>query len=201
MPALAPNGRVIALDLPGFGDAPRPAHPLAVEEFSASVAAALDRLGVAECVVVGHSMGSQVATRLSIDRPDLVSGLALLGPVIDPDDRTPLRAGLRLAHDVLGESVRGNWVVFCDYLRCGMRWYLAILPSMLSYRTEDDLPRIPVPIVIVRGVRDPIARTPWVAALAALAPRGRAVVVDGARHLVMHARPVMTASLITGVAP
>lgn len=198
VPALSPRGRVICVDLPGFGVAPRPAHPLTVADFALVLAAALDRLGVRNCVIVGHSMGTQVATRLALDRPDLVSALALLGPVMDPSDRGVVRAALRLGRDVLGESLRGNWVVLSDYVRCGMRWYLAILPSMLGYRIEEDLPRISVPVIVIRGVRDPIARRPWVAALAARTRWGRAVSVDGARHLVMHAQPQETAALIAG---
>ena len=198
VPALAPRGRVISVDLPGFGVAPRPSRPLSIEDFALALAASLDRMGVRDCVIVGHSMGTQVATRLALDRPDLVTAMALLGPVMDPSDRTAVKAALRLGHDVLGESIRGNWVVFYDYLRCGIRWYLAILPSMLGYRIEDDLPKISIPVIVIRGVRDPIARRPWVAALAARTRWGRAVSVDGARHLVMHAQPHETAALIAG---
>jgi pimeloyl-ACP methyl ester carboxylesterase len=72
---------------------------------------------------------------------------------------------------------------------------------MLGYRMEDDLPRISVPVIVIRGVRDPIARPPWVAALASRARCGRAVSVEGARHLVMHAQPHETADLIAGAAP
>src|SRR4051795_10355879 len=71
VPALAEEGRVIAVDLPGFGKA-RPLRPrlgLSIEEFADSVAQTLDGLGLGAAVVVGHSMGTQGAASLARPRP------------------------------------------------------------------------------------------------------------------------------------
>jgi pimeloyl-ACP methyl ester carboxylesterase len=201
IPALVEHGRVIALDLPGFGRAPRPRVPLSVEDFAEIVATTLDELGVDGCVVVGHSMGSQVATRLAVTRPELVASLALLGPVVDPADRNAAKSTILLARDTFGESPRGNWLVFTDYVKCGIPWYLSVLPSMLAYRIEDDLPLISVPITLIRGERDPIARAGWLHELSARAPQARAVQVPHARHLVMHAQPAATALEVSRIAP
>ncbi|MDQ1584064.1 MAG: hypothetical protein QOF36_2118 [Microbacteriaceae bacterium] len=200
IPQLAHYGRVVAIDLPGFGRAPRPARAYSVEDFAIVAADVIDRLHLEACVVVGHSMGTQVATRLALDRPDAVAALALLGPVMSPPDRSLARSTLRLAQDTLGETPRANWLVLNDYVRCGPRWYLSVLPSMLAYRLENDLPAIDVPVIVVRGVRDPIAGREWVAALAALGPNISAVEVPGSRHLVMHARPATTARCLAAVA-
>lgn len=189
---LAERGRTIAVDLPGFGRAPKPGRRLTVEDYADLVATFLDGRELRGVVVVGHSMGTQVATRLARSRPDLVAELVLLGPVMAPEDRAPLRAASRLALDTLRESPHSNALVLTDYLRCGLRWYLSVLPSMLDYRLEDDLPLIEAPVTIIRGERDPIARADWARAVAALAPEGRFVEVQGAPHVVMlsHAREV-----------
>ena len=62
VPALAEEGRVVAVDLPGFGKAKpiRPKLGLSIEEFADSVARAMDRLGVAGC---GRSSGTPWARR------------------------------------------------------------------------------------------------------------------------------------------
>lgn len=195
VPELATRGRVVAIDLPGFGRAreERPGHPLTVEDYADVVARLIDRRGLAPAVIVGHSMGTQIAARLARVRPDLVRRLVLLGPVVAPRDRGPVRSAIRLVLDTLRESFRANRVVLGDYLVCGPRWYLAVLPSMLRYRIEDDLPALDLPVAVVRGARDPIARDAWTRRLAALAPRGRFAVVPGAPHVVMHARPRETA--------
>ena len=200
VPALAEEGRVIAVDLPGFGKA-RPLRPrlgLSIEEFADSVVEALDQLGVGAAVVVGHSMGTQIAVALARRRPDLVRGLALLGPVMAPQDRNPLKAAALLGVDMLREDARGNVIVIGDYLLCGVRWYGATLPAMLTYETEREAERVGVPTMVIRGGRDPIARDDWVDALAERSG-GRGARVPGVAHLVMHGAPWRTAELIASL--
>jgi pimeloyl-ACP methyl ester carboxylesterase len=200
IPMASRRARVVAVDLPGFGIAPRPDRTMTVEDFARSVAEVVDRLALSGCVVVGHSMGAQVATRLALLRPDAVAALALIGPVMDPRDRNPLPASLLLARDTAGESLRSNWLVLSDYVRCGIRWYLRVLPSMLAYRIEDELPLFSGPVAVIRGAHDPIARPAWVDALAGVSTAGAAQTVPDARHLVMHAQPELTDALLSALA-
>jgi pimeloyl-ACP methyl ester carboxylesterase len=75
--------RVIALDLLGFGDAPKPSSKdceYTPEVHADAVIAALDKLKVKEVVIAGHSMGCIVAVAVAKKRPDLVKRLVLLGP-------------------------------------------------------------------------------------------------------------------------
>jgi pimeloyl-ACP methyl ester carboxylesterase len=199
IPLTSLRARVVAVDLPGFGRAPKPGHAMTVEDFAASVSAVIDDLQLTGCVVVGHSMGTQVATRLALVRPDAVSALALIGPVMDPRDRSPLRPAVLLGRDTVGESVRANWLVLSDYVRCGIRWYLSVLPSMIAYRIEDDLPQLNCPVLVIRGERDPIARADWVTTLSETAPIGAGRTVRGARHLAMHAKPEATDALLSAL--
>lgn len=201
VPVLARVGRVVAVDLPGFGRArPKPAEAPGIDGFARSVAEILDGLGVRRAVLVGHSMGTQIVIALARLRPDLAGALALLGPVMQPRDRFPLRAAMLLGLDTLRESPRGNAVVIGDYLKAGPRWYLANLPAMLEYRTEEEVAEVAVPVLVVRGARDPIARDAWVRTLAARARDGRAESVAGPPHLVMHGAPYRTAELLTELA-
>ncbi|WP_165962660.1 alpha/beta fold hydrolase [Occultella glacieicola] len=71
--------RILALDLLGFGDAPKPRVDYTVEQHADAVIATLDGLGVRESVVAGHSMGCIVAGEVARKRPDLVTRLVLLG--------------------------------------------------------------------------------------------------------------------------
>ena len=73
------RNRIVALDLLGFGDAPRPDVEYTAEVHADAVIETLDGLGVTDAVVAGHSMGCIVAAAVATKRPDLVNRLVLLG--------------------------------------------------------------------------------------------------------------------------
>jgi pimeloyl-ACP methyl ester carboxylesterase len=77
--ALAAVGRpVLALDLPGHGGRPGPALT-SVEAMADWLLAELDAAGIADPLLVGHSMGSLVALEAAFRAPGRIKGLALLG--------------------------------------------------------------------------------------------------------------------------
>lgn len=194
--ALAPSADVHVLELPGFGRAPKPAAPLGVEDLAAVVNAYARSAGLDRPMLVGHSMGSQVVLEAALQEPDRVHSVVGMGCVVDPRARTATRQGLRLLHDLLLESPSANWAVLRDYLRTGPRWYLGTLPHMLAYRTEEAATRLQVPLLIVRGARDPIATQGWSERLRQVTPAARLVVVPGAAHVVMHTHAAEVAALI-----
>ena len=63
--------RAVSPDLRGFGRSDRPADGYAIDDFARDVLATLDALGIQRATLVGHSMGSFVARRLAVSRPDL----------------------------------------------------------------------------------------------------------------------------------
>lgn len=96
---LARHYRVVAFDLPGFGGSEKPDHPYTLPVMAAEVIDFLERWTRQPVVLVGHSMGGAVATRIALDRPDLVAGLVLIAPAglrigLGPvtHDATPARA-------------------------------------------------------------------------------------------------------------
>ena len=97
--------RVIAPDLPGFGqsEAP-PGRQAGIEEFSDDVTWLCDELELRAPVIVGHSMGGAIAFEVAAARPDLPSAIVLLDPIpIVPlpalrDQRAALLAALEGPH-------------------------------------------------------------------------------------------------------
>jgi len=78
---------VIALDLPGFGESDRPAPHLFGYDAPAQAAIVdevLNRLGVEQAIVVGHSMGGAVALSLAARRPQRVAALVLISAAALP---------------------------------------------------------------------------------------------------------------------
>lgn len=80
VPTLARTYRVLALDLPGYGASGRPDAPYTPPWYAGVVAGFMDALGVGSAVVVGHSMGGQVALTLALDEPARVDALVLSAP-------------------------------------------------------------------------------------------------------------------------
>lgn len=83
IPALVSNNyRVIALDHRGHGRSSAPTDvSYKPEELADDAASLLDHLGITSTVVMGHSMGTVVASALSVRRPDLISKIILVDPV------------------------------------------------------------------------------------------------------------------------
>lgn len=81
--ALAGSFRVVALDLPGFGESAKPiAAPYDAPWFARSVMGALDALDIDRAHLVGNSMGGRVAIETGLMAPDRTGGLVLLCPAL-----------------------------------------------------------------------------------------------------------------------
>lgn len=183
---LAEQGHVHTVDLPGFGSAPKPAHPMSVPRFAALLCAYLDAEELRDCVLVGHSMGTQIVTEMARTRPDLAGSVVLIGPVVDPAAPTALRQGGRLALDMLRETPASNLVVLADYARCGPLWYLRQLPAMLRYPTLERFAEVRVPCLVMRGRGDTVAPHEWARALADASPSTPLVEIPRAAHVAQY---------------
>jgi pimeloyl-ACP methyl ester carboxylesterase len=82
--ALAPEGfRVIALDLPGFGDSSKPvAGAYNAPWFAKAVRELMNELGVERTHLIGNSMGGRIALELGLIAPKRVERLVLLSPAL-----------------------------------------------------------------------------------------------------------------------
>jgi pimeloyl-ACP methyl ester carboxylesterase len=78
MPLLADGRRLLAVDVPGFGDSPPAGRGFDLDAVAASID---DGLGVADGYdLVGHSMGGALAVALAALRPERVRRLVLCAP-------------------------------------------------------------------------------------------------------------------------
>jgi pimeloyl-ACP methyl ester carboxylesterase len=81
--ALAPERRVIAIDLPGFGESDKPlSASYDAPYFAAAVSALLDGLGIESADLIGNSMGGRVALEAGLLYPERVRRMALLAPAL-----------------------------------------------------------------------------------------------------------------------
>jgi pimeloyl-ACP methyl ester carboxylesterase len=81
--ALADSHRVIAVDLPGFGESDKPiGAPYDSAWFAGALTGLLDELGIERAHLVGNSMGGRVAIELGLTAPDRMGRIVLLSPAL-----------------------------------------------------------------------------------------------------------------------
>ncbi len=77
---LARDHRVIAPDLPGFGESEKPLRPYHAAFYARWLRDFLDAMGIERALVVGNSMGGRVAIELGLRFPERARRLVLLAP-------------------------------------------------------------------------------------------------------------------------
>jgi pimeloyl-ACP methyl ester carboxylesterase len=82
IPELARHGRVIALDLPGFGRSGKPRRAYTLDFLAQALEGLLRALGVDTVRLVGHSLGGAVVARFALEHPGRVERLAFLGAAV-----------------------------------------------------------------------------------------------------------------------
>jgi pimeloyl-ACP methyl ester carboxylesterase len=81
--ALADRYRVIAMDLPGFGDSDKPiSAAYDAPYFAGAVEALLDELKIERAHLIGNSMGGRVAIEVGLLLPERAERIALLCPAL-----------------------------------------------------------------------------------------------------------------------
>ncbi len=195
IPLLAPHVRVAAYDRAGLGgSAPAPGL-VTIERQIDDLASVITGLAPGPCVLAGHSWGGVLVQLLAFRRPDLVAGLVLVDPGHEELDSLlplPLQWGWRIMN-----------TVFPDELHEDAPVTLAAWREMrAAARPFPD-----VPVVVLSAARSfPLPRrfrahwTRLQAGLAAAAPQGRHVVVDGTGHNIPRNRPDVVADTILAVA-
>lgn len=151
-PVLAENGfHIIAPDLPGFGFSEKPAwFDYSIASHSRVVQRLMNRLGIGKATIVGSSYGGAVGTWLTLDNPERVSKLILVGAVCNNDPKNnPI---LKLAGvPGVGEVITPFLVDSKAFLKFRMQNTLD--PSNHSLITNDRIDSVQRPIKAADGHR------------------------------------------------
>ncbi|WP_085369548.1 alpha/beta fold hydrolase [Leifsonia sp. NCR5] len=185
---LATHGRVVAIDQPGYGDAPEPPRTLTMERTADLLAAYLRSRDHGPVVAIGHSMGTQIATELTVRHPALVERLVLVAPTVDPSARRLAPQLWRLLRDLAPEKPLVLYRGGREYLRAGPNLRRK-LHAMLVHRPEFAYPRVAVPTLVLRGADDRVCPRPWCTEVAETIPGAQYLEVPGHRHETMIREP------------
>ncbi len=203
-----PGYRVYAPDLPGHGKSAGSPQPT-IAAYAAAMVDWLQKLGLEKTVLVGHSMGSAIAMRLALERPDLVTGLGLLGSSARLAVNPALIAGASQA-DTFSQAVDTliQWSFSLsappDLTRLAARRMAEMPPAVLyndflacnSFDLSDRLAEIHCPALVVCGEQDKMTPLSQAEHLARNLPAGRLEVIPGAGHMLMLEQPLLIEEIL-----
>jgi pimeloyl-ACP methyl ester carboxylesterase len=145
--------------------------------------------GLHDAILIGNSLGCQTIAALALRHPTLITRAVFIGPTMDPQARTTLREFGRLIIDSWRESFTQPFLTLFDYWLTGPYRTWRTLQYGLHDPLEAKLPQITIPVLIVRGGRDPIVPQSWAAEIERLLPCGRLVVIPSGAHTVNYSSP------------
>ncbi len=194
-PTLAQRGPVYALDLPGFAGMPRPHEQPTPQYFADQVEAVVDRYGLVDPVLLGHSFGTQVVTEVLARRPQLRHAV-LVSPVVNEAEATLVRQGVRFAQSSARESLHLALTALSAYLLCGVVYFATVLPHMLRYRISDRIRSVDAAVLLIRGEFDRSSPRRFHNRLSEAAADARRWEIRGAAHSVINAHAIGVAELV-----
>jgi pimeloyl-ACP methyl ester carboxylesterase len=189
---LAPAFRVVAMDLPGFGESPTPQGAWGTPDYASYARDVVGEVGVERAHFVGHSYGAKTSLYMAATFEDLVDRLVAVGssglrspPSFGVRARRTLSRGARIAGRLGGPGRRVRDAVYeriqsTDYRDAG-----ALRPVLVKVVNEDLsplLPRISAPTLLVWGSEDDAAPVAHARRMEQLIPDAGLVVFEGAGH-------------------
>ena len=209
--------RVVAFDLPGYGDSPLPAT-MSTAVMAAAVADSLRALDARPAVLLGHSMGGMVAQELAATDPEAVQALILActSPAFGKpggdwqqgflrDRLAPLDAGqgmAALAQQLVAGMVSPQATPQAIAQGAGVMarvpeaTYRAALQAIVSFDRRAALPGIRVPTLCLAAEHDRTAPLAVMQRMAEHIPGARTALVRGAGHLANIEQPAAFAAAV-----
>jgi pimeloyl-ACP methyl ester carboxylesterase len=204
--ALRPHHRVVAVDRRDHGLSDRPAHGQRMSRHAADVHELLTALGLTDVLLVGSSMGANVAlSYVDLFGTDLLRGLVLVDqtPKMVNDDEWQLGyrgltwdgaedwvrafpAGLNPFHTMPSADVLA---AIADGPEFSVDETRALLRDHTYADWRDVVRRVDVPVTAMAGRHSPV--WPWESSawIADNAPKGRLVVFEESGHVPMLEEP------------
>lgn len=207
--AFRSSHRVIAPDLPGFGDSDARPGPTTMAQYAAEVRALLQQLATGPVVLVGHSMGGYVALAFARQFPELLRGLVLVGTKAGPDAPEAAAGRRAMAEKVETEGVQVVVQAMAPKMLAGgnhdaqmmehVRAFMAsskpmgVVGALLGMAGRPDatalLAQIVVPTLVITGADDMLVPPAESEKLAEAIRGAQLVVVAHAGHLVAFEQP------------
>ncbi len=226
IPHFAKRHRVIAVDLPGFGESELPHEQISIPGYGQFFDAFLGEIGVERASLVGNSMGGFISAEVAISHPSRVDRLALISAAglvtVRPSELAVAKRTAPFFHLVMARTIarREHWVrrrglrrMFLygvarhpDLLQpelcfeiasgAGKPGFLDAFQAIMDYDFRDRLPEIRDPTLIVWGRNDRIVPVTGAYEYERLIPGSRRIVFEDTGHVPMIERPARFNALL-----
>lgn len=194
--------RVIAPDLPGYGQTPLPEFIRSIDDYPAFVLALMDAMGLEKAVLVGNSMGGRVSLQLALDHPERVSGLVLLNssglklpgiPTVNVREMAPEEFASRLffrsPEQPSSRAALAERFVDSPEQKQARQTMLRLTAGPLRQDMQARLSEVTAPTLVIWGEGDRIIPPVYGETLASAIPNARLAVLPRAGHVPMLERP------------
>jgi pimeloyl-ACP methyl ester carboxylesterase len=217
---LAADFQVVAYDMLGHGDSPRPAQGTGLRGYAEQLHELLEHLNVDKATVVGFSMGGLVARAFVLHFPQRISGLVILNSVFNRSaeqragviERT--RQAAEHGPDANAEQALSRWFSR-EYQAANPAQIAAIRQTLAGndpegylttyelFATQDmyraeDLCNIQVPTLVATGELDPGSTPKMARQLAERIPGAQAIVLPEQRHMMPVESPRLVNQVLLG---
>ncbi|QJW56463.1 2-hydroxy-6-oxononadienedioate/2-hydroxy-6-oxononatrienedioate hydrolase [Serratia plymuthica] len=204
---------VAAVDLPGMGGSDAEPDQISLDAYAQAVASVVDALA-GEIVLVGQSMGAQVAELVAQHRPDAIKGLVLLTPVplagvgASDDAVAPFRSAGGQADVLRGQRQALSHQLSDDALESLAKLGLQVRPDVVArlvdvWNSGHAAGRSPStfagPVLVIRGASDPFVTNDMATAIADRFQHSKLETVADAGHWAHVERPAEVAAQVRGV--
>ncbi len=205
MTYLGSHYRTYALDFWGFGESGKKRETYAVQDFVSLVDQFMERLGIAQAPLVGHSMGGTVSLLVATQYPQRVSKVVVVGsPIVGSSLAFPLklagyrfiafflfnmmwgfRAAMKVASPFICSDPRFPAMMDRDLSSTTVESFLRSIASLRRTDLRPTLSQIQVPVMGIYGDRDNIVNPRQWQPLLAGVPQTKVVRWPRAQHFVM----------------
>jgi pimeloyl-ACP methyl ester carboxylesterase len=210
MEALGCDYRLYALDFWGFGDSGKRRDRYLINDFVELVDQFMERMGISNAPVVGHSMGGTVALSLALSRPNRVCKVAVVGsPVVGSSLNfllhlagypwiaylvwnmpSALRWGIKIfSGKITRESKKWYDMQIEDLSRTTLEAFFTSIASLRRVDLRSNLPVLRLPVMSVHGVSDNVVNPNQAALIGRCVPGARVEMMPESRHFPMFDEP------------
>lgn len=209
--------RCVAIDLPGFGDAPL-TDELSLSAYAAAVKSVIAALDLQSYTLVGHSMGGKIALQIAADSPgEALEGVILVAPSPATQEPMPAEEKQRMlknhpdadnakttisqaAHQPL--AAEQHALAVKTHVAPDSRAWHWWLQQGMEHSIADQMHQIRVPVTVIASEDDPVIPYGVIQTdVVELIPGAQLITAQSVGHLLPLEKPGYVAEQIRQIVP